>query len=145
MRWIKREAATAGHDAGEVVIGVEVAGDMRAVAEPDARLDFAGHGGKRVVALEPGKVVAHGYRAEIDRVQRGILGRLLDPFEAGRDRHAFPLEIEASHPVGVEVAALDLRPPHESLHLVARVEARQILGERVERPMPHLHGRPVLA
>src|SRR5690606_38352793 len=67
LRRIECETPAAGHDAREVVESVEMAGHVRTVAEPDARLDLAWNGPACILAFEAGQMPAHWHRPKINR------------------------------------------------------------------------------
>ena len=142
---IEREAASPGHDAGEVVVGVEVARDVRRAAQPDPRLDVGRHGRQGIVLGKSGNVTRDRYGAHVDRVPAAFLSALPDPLKRGRERHHLPLKIEAFQVVRVEVAACYLRRRHKALCLEPCVEARKIRGQCSGRTAGLLHRWPGFA
>ncbi len=104
----QREAAAAGHHAGEVVGQVEVRGDAVAVAEPDAddRVAFAER--QVVGGTKAGQVGVHRRRAHVDAGRLRVVGHLQQCVQHHGQRRLLAAEVHAGERLVVEEAALRL-------------------------------------
>ncbi len=139
----QREAAAAGHDAGDVVRLVEMRRDLHRVAEPDpggaaVRLQPQAH-----LLGEAGQMTRDIERADVDRGRGLVAGMRQDQVQRLREGQRASLEVETGQGGVIEEPAGDRRGSHERLHGAASIMGDDVIGDRPLRTQRLMHRRPV--
>ncbi len=139
---IEGEASSPGHDAGDVVVGVVVAGHAAGIAQPNARPDRRPQQVEPVVLVKAWNIVVDRQRTHVEAGQPGVGGGLAHAIQSLSQGHGYAVEIEPFGPVAIVVATSDDRWTDEHFaHAIGR-EVEEIGHQVRPSDVGGLHGRP---